>query len=428
MSLRHLRPYRAFWIAGTVGRSVPAYLWLMVRGWLGRPADDAAWQEVHERAAARVDRMVAHLGGIPVKFAQIAGARGDLFPEPFVRRLRRYHDDATPRPSAELRPSLEEALGEPLETVFATFDEVPLAAASIAQVHRARLRGGADVVVKIQYPEISRIAPVDLSSARAMSHVVSWLSGSDFRGFVREITRFVALELDFPREADSMERAARETRALGFVRVPRLHRERCGPRVLVMEYLDGIPITRVEALRRAGHDPLDLARRVARLYATMIFERGFFHGDPHPGNLLVLPDGAIGLLDFGLCKELPPGFARVAARMVVSGMSGDGEGALAAAAELGFDVTGVDPAAGLGILGALFGGGGARVADVPGLLLGNPLRSVPPDIALVARTLILLNGLSHTLAPGQHPIQAELIRCLAPLLVSPGAGPAARSA
>ncbi|NNL66933.1 MAG: AarF/ABC1/UbiB kinase family protein, partial [Myxococcales bacterium] len=176
----------------------------MLRAWLGRPADAAAWQAVHERAAARVDRMVAHLGGIPVKFAQIAGARGDLFPEPFVRRLRRYHDAATPHPLAALRPALEEALGEPLEAVFASFDETPLAAASIAQVHRARLRDGSEVAVKIQYPEIARIAPVDLSTARAMSHLVSWLSGSDFRGFVREITRFVALELDFPREADSM--------------------------------------------------------------------------------------------------------------------------------------------------------------------------------------------------------------------------------
>ncbi len=423
--LRHLRPYRMACIGGTVARSLPAYLWAGVLDrFRDEAASQAAWLRIHERTAARVDRLVAHLGGLPVKFAQIAGARGDLLPEPFVRRLRRYHDAAAPRPFASLRPALEADLGRPLEEVFSAFDERPLAAASIAQVHRARLRDGSDVAVKLQYPEIGRIAPVDLAMGRLMSHVIGFVSGTDFPSFVREITRFVALELDFAREAASTERAAKELSTLAFVRVPRVHGPLCGDHTLVLEYLDGIPITDVASLRAAGHDPRELARRLAHLYAVMIFERGFFHGDPHPGNLLVLEGGTLGLLDFGLCKELPPGFARDAARFVMQGLSGDAEGLARSAAALGFDVEGSDAEAVLGLLRTVLGGApGARgqgegpgtAAGVPALLRRSRLRTVPPDIALVVRTLVLLAGLSHDLAPGEQALQAELLLRLATL-------------
>jgi predicted unusual protein kinase regulating ubiquinone biosynthesis (AarF/ABC1/UbiB family) len=367
-----------------------------------------------------VDRLVQHLGGIPVKFAQIAGARGDLFPEPWVRRMRRYHDAVPPRPLADLRPVLEHDLARPLDEVFAEIEEPALAAASIAQVHGARLRSGERVVLKIQYPEIGRIAPVDLATGRAVSRLVSRLSGSDFRTFVREMTRFVGLELDFAREADSTERVARALEGTGLARVPAVHRAWCGPRLLVLERLDGIPITDVDALRAAGHDPGELAGRVARLYATMIFEHGFFHGDPHPGNLLVLPDGTLGLLDFGLCKELPPGFGRKAAALVAAATSGDAPATLRAADALGFDVRRVDPEAGLALVGMLLGRERPDGAPVlPRLLRRNPLATIPEDVALVVRTLVLLVGLSHALAPGEHRVQQELARAVVPLLRAP---------
>jgi ubiquinone biosynthesis protein len=420
--------YRVARVVGAVLHALPAYLWLLLRARLGRPADDEAWTRIHERTAARVDRLIQHLGGIPTKFAQIAGARGDLLPEPWVRRMRRYHDDLPPRPFAALRPQLERDLGRPLEEVFCEVEETALAAASIAQVHGARLRDGGRVVLKIQYPEIARVAPVDLATGRAVSRLVSWLSGSDFRTFVREMTRFVGLELDFPREADSTERLARTLAGTGLARVPAVHRDLCGPRLLVLERLDGIPITDVAALRAAGHDPAEIAGRVARLYATMIFEHGFFHADPHPGNLLVLGDGTLGLLDFGLCKELPPGFGRKAAALIVSALAGDAPATLRAAEALGFDVSRVDPEAALALVGMLLGRARPDGAPVlPLLLRANPLVTIPEDVALVVRTLILLAGLSHDLAPGEQRVQAELARILASLLREP-APAAARTA
>jgi ubiquinone biosynthesis protein len=225
------------------------------------------------------------------------------------------------------------------------------------------------------------------------------------------VTRFIELELDFPREVAATERLAKTLADCPEVVVPRVYRELCGERVIVLEYLEGIQVARTEALRAAGHKLADVARRIGGIYGAMIFEHDFFHGDPHPGNLLVLPDGRIGLLDFGLCKELPPGFARLVAQMMVSSMIGDHPAALAAAEKLGFDVAALRPEHLRSLMLMTVGD-----SDGTGLfdLLGESRVSrIPEDFALVGRTLILLNGLSHRLAPGRRLLQAELLKHLA---------------
>jgi ubiquinone biosynthesis protein len=144
----------------------------------------------------------------------------------------------------------------------------------------------------------------------------------------------------------------------------------------------------------------------------MIFEHDFFHGDPHPGNLLVQADGRIALLDFGLCKELPPGFARLVAQMMVSAMIGDSATALASAQALGFDTASLRPEH-LRSLMLMAVGDSDTDEGLLGILGESRLRRIPEDFALVARTLVLLNGLSHRLAPGRRLIQAELLQHLA---------------
>jgi len=161
-----------------------------------------------------------------------------------------------------------------------------------------------------------------------------------------------------------------------------------------------------------GVDPKDLARRVSEIFTEMILTHGFFHGDPHPGNLLVLPDGRIGLLDFGLCKELPPGFARDVATMMVSSMIGDSRAAFAAAEKLGFDVAAVRPENLRSLLLMTIGDSDTEAGFFE-LLGEGGLRRIPEDFALVGRTLVLLNGLSHRLAPGRRLIQAQLLQHLA---------------
>jgi ubiquinone biosynthesis protein len=182
--------------------------------------------------------------------------------------------------------------------------------------------------------------------------------------------------------------------------------------VIVMEYLEGIQVTRTQALRAAGHKLSDVGRRVGELYGAMLFEYGFFHGDPHPGNLLVLPDGRIGLLDFGLCKELPANFANLVAQMMVAALIGDSDAALQAASALSFDIEEIRPdhlrSLMLSIMGDSDGGD-----DLASVLGATRIRHIPSDFALVLRTMLLLNGLSHRLAPGRRLVQGELIKHLA---------------
>lgn len=416
--------YRAVCVALAVSWILPQYLLLMARERLPvwRPSDDA-WLRVHRRTARVLHGLAVHLAGMFVKACQIIGARADVFPRPFIETLSRFHDRVPPRPFAALRPYVERQLGAELDKIFRRVDHEPLAAASLAQVHEAVLIDDQRVVLKIQYPEIARLARVDLASFRRVVRVVALVQKRlDLRSLVDEIASFIELELDFEREATSTERIAASFEGSEEVRIPRVFRERCTPRILVLEYLEGIQVTHVAELEAAGHDRAAIAARIGRIYTTMIFEHGFFHGDPHPGNLLVLEDGAIGLLDFGLAKELPVGFAPRAARMFASVFSGDSAGTLAAARELGFEVAGSDPEDLRKLMRMLVGERieGANVLD---LLADSPLVKLPPDFGLVARTLIILNGLSYSLAPRQRLIQLEMARVLVPLAMKAGSSP-----
>ena len=412
--IRHLRLVRLLRVWLALARVLPRYALLLARNRYGLwPTTDANWQHVHRVAAREIKQVALTLAGAFTKAAQILGARADIFPAPFIEELSQFHDAVPPRRFETLAPLVLRDLGRPLSEVFASIDPEALAAASLAQVHRATLRDGSQVVVKIRYPEIPRIIPLDLGMLRRVVAIVQRVQRRiDLRALVTEVTRFIELELDFPREARSTERLAKQLVDLPYVVVPRVYSELCGENILVLEYLEGIQVARTKELVAAGHKLSDVARKIGALYGTMIFEQGFFHGDPHPGNLLVLPDGRIGLLDFGLCKELPPGFARQIATMMVSSMIGDSVAAFAAAEKLGFDVASMRPE-NLRSLMLMTVGDSDTEAGFFELLGETQLTRIPEDFALVGRTLILLNGLSHRLAPGRRLIQAQLLQHLA---------------
>ncbi|HEY8518417.1 MAG TPA: cytochrome P450 [Candidatus Binatia bacterium] len=378
----------------------------------GERATQAEWDAAHERTARALHDLGIELKGFFVKLCQVVGARADVFPEPFIRHLSRFHDAVPPRPFAEIRAQVEHELGRPLADVFAGFDERALAAASLAQVHRAVLRDGEPVAVKVQYAEIEQLARIDLACLRLFARLAAKLvRGFDPVPLVDELAEMVALELDFAREARSTERLRTLLADDDTVRLPRVHHELSTDKLLVLEFIEGTRIADLDALRARGHDLARVAERVGRIYARMIFEHGFFQGDPHPGNLLVLDDGKIGLLDFGLAKELPEGFGRAVATMLVRALAGDAQGALAAARTIGFELRDGQASALPALVLSLFGDRDGET-DFASLIAQAPIARVPSDFTLIGRVMILLNGLSHRLAPGQLLVQRALIEQL----------------
>jgi ubiquinone biosynthesis protein len=413
-SLKWFRPYRVLRVALVILLVLPRYANLLIRDRIQKVApDQAAWDRTHEFAAEQLRRLALALQGAFVKAAQIGGARADILPAAFIDTLSQFHDAVPPRPFESLRPFIVKDLGTELEQVFESVETRALAAASLAQVHRARLRDGSEVVIKIQYPEIRRIIPLDLAMLRRVAGLIHVLQRRvDLRRPIHEVTRFIELELDFPHEAQSTIRMAKVLAHYDGVKIPRVYTEYCGEHIIVLEYLDGIQVTKLVALEQAGHKLADIAYRIGDLYGIMIFRCGFFHGDPHPGNLLVLKDGTIGMLDFGLCKELPAGFARNLAEMMVSAIVGDEKATADAAASLGFDVSEIRPKHLRSLMLSTIGDSDSD-EGVLEIMSQSRLPHIPDDFALVVRTLILLNGLSHRLAPRRRLVQAQLIQHLA---------------
>ena len=415
--MRNFRVYRIFRTTLTIAVGVLRYVWLMFRARLpwGKPSDEA-WNRAHGRTGQAIYNLATTLRGGMIKFGQVAGSRADFFPASFIEPLSGLHDQVPGRPLGELREYLEHELGQPLDEAFAQIEEMPIAAASLAQVHKARLLDGTEVVIKIQYPEARKVFPIDLASMRRTCRVVHWLNKRiDLLSIADELAEFIEMELDFTREAESTERTRIAFTGDERIRIPHVHKSLSSERILVLDFLPGRRIGDTEALAAMGLSLKDTAQRVADLYCTMIFEHGFFHGDPHPGNMLIEADGTVGLIDFGLAKELPEGFSIGVATMIVKSMSGDGAGSIEAARSIGFEVSGQSPEDFKQLILMLMGD--YRSSNVFGALKESPIARVPSHFTIIGRVFLLLNGLSHRLVPGERVIASAITKSLMTVLL-----------
>lgn len=250
--------------------------------------------------------LLAELGPTFIKLGQLLSTRPDLLPAPWVEELAALQDDCPPLPIEEVRRVIEASLGAPVEARFAALDPAPLASASIAQVHRARTHEGEEVVVKVQRPDIRSRIDADLALLRSLAAlleaVVEETGISTPTAIVEEFDRTVHEELDFENEARNA-RAMREAAAgRDFVVIPRVHEALSTSVVLTLDFVQGTKLNEVGP--GSGHDLEKLARTIIEASFRQIFEDGLFHGDPHPGNILVLPGERIALLDFGLVGRL----------------------------------------------------------------------------------------------------------------------------
>jgi ubiquinone biosynthesis protein len=255
-------------------------------------------------APERLRRACEELGPTFVKAGQILSTRRNLLPEAFTRELAKLQDAAAPVPFAEVKTVIEGELKRPLNEVFASVDETPLGAASIAQVHRARLLDGCDVVVKVQRPGIERVVETDLEIMRQLAglierHIEAWRAHHPV-AVVDQMARMLGKEMDFTIEAGHMERFAWQFLGEPGVHVPRAHHHAVTRRVLTMEYVGGVKLSQLDTAALGEGERVEIATRVADLVMRQILVHGFFHADPHPGNLHILPGHVVCFLDFGM--------------------------------------------------------------------------------------------------------------------------------
>lgn len=391
---------------------------------------DKVWAVRHEWGGDKVHSLVLDMSGFYVKSAQILATKADFVPEPWIRRLSNHLDNAPPRPFPEVRRSIMQQLATcarskslsvdagglvPLEEVFLDVDSTALAAASIAQVHAGTLLDNTRVVIKVQHLGMQKVMAADL---RNIGWVANFLQGQlpfDLVPIVKEIQATIPLEFDFSREVWFMTNIKRSLEEGGFdqIKCPQPILDLCSQRLIVMERLDGVPFTQIlhsqapEALKRRVPEVVRALEALVHSYGQMLFIDGVFHADPHAGNLLLLADGRLGLIDFGQSKVLDKEMRIKLARMIDALSSNEESQIARALINLGLrfeDVNGgVVSETRLAIMARiLFDTCYVQEATVSpmsqdSILRTTPLKAFNQSVWMVVRALVILRGLCFAL-------------------------------
>ena len=379
--------------------------------------------QIHQRNADQIFNAAVAMRGMLIKMCQVVGTRSDVFPPQYVKTLSQCHDRLPPRSFEAIRAVVEADMGQPLFDVFSEFEPVAVASASLAQVHRARLKNGDVVAVKVQYPDIDHIIDTDLKSSRRVCQIYQRFDREplELLPLLDELQVHLRMELDFRREVESADRIRGLFVDDEYIHIPVFRHEYCSRRVIVMEFVEGIRVTDEAALKAAGIQYQVLMPRLMRAFNKMILAFGFFHADPHPGNILVLKGAddlpEFILLDFGLAKELPPGFGMGIFELMFSMMTFNESAMLRAFKELGFRTRDDDDEASLLIIarrmigrsdsGSFQGEFTQEMTDeMFDAIRENPVIDVPTDFVLVARAFALLSGIAHTLGQRANALDA----------------------
>ncbi len=384
-----------------------SYLWqALKRPFQSTTQREATLLDTHIRNARRVVERSKELRGAFMKMAQLLSMRQDLFPTEALEVLSVVQSSVPPMPWAKVRRVLAAELGAPPEERFASIEHEAFAAASLGQVHRAELRGGRPVVVKVQYPGVADTVHQDIKNVRALVRVFDSIARDvmrqdvDSKEVVRELEERLAEELDYRREADNVERFRKLLASDDEVIVPRVHRKLSAGRVLTMDRLEGYPLQDIMAPGVDQELKDWVSVKLFRLLWRQVLEFGVLHADPHPGNYLVTHHPRIGILDFGSVRVFEPRVRLGYLRMSRGLLAGDDAAAGAAAVDLGFIQRGDDPAPFVELL---------RVVCEP-ILVDRPYDPRDYDVmerGLRASQITLSHGLYR--APGH---QVFLLRAL----------------
>lgn len=392
-------------------------LWGTRSAFLPSSMQQAALTALHRKNARRFRKTSLDQGGAFLKIGQILSSRPDLLPAAWVDELAELQDQARPETFEAVRSVIEDEFGAPLEDLFQSFDPQPLAAASIGQVHRARLADGREVAVKIQRPGLDEVIELDLTLLKVfIDSVRSALPPMDFDTIIEEIQRTVRDELDYQGEARAMQRVRSALAGKTAITVPATVDALCGRRVLTSEFVQGRKLTTVlDEYQQQGHRQAiaDTLHTLLDAWFHQVLVGGVFQADPHPGNLMVADDGQLVLLDFGCTMTLPETFRRGYFRVLQAAIVGEREVIAETLQGLGFVTRSGRPDTLLAFTDALLdqlrdamldgrndGGGWPSAEDlmaqVRALLIrmtDDPVEKVPSEFIMLARVFGTLGGL-----------------------------------
>jgi ubiquinone biosynthesis protein len=374
--------------------------------------------ETKPQLEERIRRTFEELGATFIKLGQVMATRPDLVPMDLVLELRKLHDDVLPFPYEEAKKVIENELNKPVVEIFSNIDEKPLAAASIAQVHRASFIDGSKVVIKIQRPDVERIIKSDLQ-------ILKWIAAQiedripevrQFNpvGLVEEFSKTLQKEISFKTELHNIQRFAKNFEGDATLHIPKAYPELSSEKILIMEDVTGIKIFERQKLEKINIELHELARRGTSVMLKSIFEYGFFHADPHPGNFFIREDGSIALVDFGMMGSLDQQRIDEILSFLVSILVGDQEMLI----DLLVDMDLVDENSDLRGLKAeamslvsRYGSISLEKIDV-----GNIINEVftmvlrhrvqlPPDMLLIGRALTTMEGIAREIYPQFNPLE-----------------------
>jgi ubiquinone biosynthesis protein len=360
----------------------------------------------------RVRLFLEELGPTFIKMGQLASTRPDVIPGEIIHELEQLQDHVPPFSTEEVHRIIEQELGVVTGDIFDQFSATPLAAASIGQVHSAVLKTGERVAVKIQRPDIKSIIETDLEVlhdlARLAEHRLEWASRYRLRDIVDEFSESLREELDYENEGRNSEKITSQFKNDPHIRVPKIYWKCSSQKVLTMEYVEGIKLNEIPALEQNGHDRKILAERVLNAIFEQIFMGGIFHGDPHPGNILALPEETIVFIDFGMVGRLTPEMKNHFASLVIGMMRQSSDEMIKAITNMGLlpdDINMPKLRMDVDLLKEKYYGVpfsqmslGQAVNDLFSVAFRHSIR-LPADLTLLGKTLLTIEGVVEKLDP-----------------------------